>query len=43
MVTWIDIETFGWTCNNIFDVLWEHLEKIEMNLMNMQYQKMFLK
>jgi len=26
---------------NIFDVLWEHLEKFETNLMNMDYLKTF--
>jgi hypothetical protein len=26
---------------NIFDVLWEHLEKLEMNLMSMDYLKTF--
>jgi len=27
--------------NNILDVLWEHLENFEMNLMNMEYPKPF--
>jgi hypothetical protein len=25
--------------NNVPNVLWEHLNKFEMNLMNMKYQK----
>jgi hypothetical protein len=29
--------------NNIFNVLWEHLAKIEMNLMGMEYFKIVSK
>jgi hypothetical protein len=28
--------------NNIFDILWEHLENFEMNLMNMECPKTLL-
>jgi hypothetical protein len=28
---------------NIHDVLWKHLQNIEMNVMNMQYPKTFKK
>jgi hypothetical protein len=44
MVTYINVEIFWWIyTNNIFDVLWEHLMKFEMNLMNIEYPKTCLK
>jgi len=29
--------------NNILNILWEHLDKFEMNQMNMEYSKWLLK
>jgi hypothetical protein len=38
------LKSFEWTCNTIFfNVIWEHLEKLEMDIINVEYPKRLLK